>query len=103
MPWRSINGTYGVAGAVCLEPGRPSRLPEGLVDALRRHCDPHSSDGEPLEYQAGEDVRIVLGPFADMTARIEAVPAKDRIHVLLDLMGRSVKAQISPKDIERAS
>src|SRR6056297_2343880 len=33
--WRSINATYGVAQVVCLEPGRPARVPKGIMLVLQ--------------------------------------------------------------------
>jgi transcriptional antiterminator RfaH len=98
--WRSINATYGVAKVVCLEPGRPAQVPQDIVAALKAYCE---DDAAPrTAFRPGEDVRIILGPFADMTARIEAVPDRDRIHVLLEMMGRRVRARLRPSDLERA-
>jgi transcriptional antiterminator RfaH len=95
--WRSVNATYGVANVVCLEPGRPARVPTGLVVALLAY----DASDEPPPFTPGEGVRVVLGPFADLLARVEAVPDKDRIVVLLDIMGRTVRARLSPADLER--
>jgi transcriptional antiterminator RfaH len=52
-------------------------------------------------FEPGEDVRVVVGPFADLVAKVEAAPEKDRIFVLLDMMGRTVRAQLSGADLER--
>lgn len=95
--WRSVNATYGVANVVCLEPGRPARVPADLVAALLAS----DASEEPPAFTPGDGVRVVLGPFADLLARVEAVPEKDRIVVLLDMMGRTVRARLSPADLER--
>lgn len=101
--WRSINGTYGVASVVCLEPGRPSPIPEELVTDLMAYCDQGTGSEISSVFKKGDEVRIILGPFSEMMARIEAFPEKDRIHVLFDMMGRSVRAYVSPGDLERVA
>lgn len=101
--WRSINATYGVASVVCLEPGRPARVPEGLVPALMAFCDQPAGGRADAAFAPGDEVRIVLGPFAEMTARIEALPEADRIHVLLDMMGRRVRACVAPGQLEKVA
>jgi transcriptional antiterminator RfaH len=96
VDWRSVNATYGVASVVCLEPGRPARVPADLVAALTA-CD---ATGQGDAFRPGDGVRVVLGPFADLLARVEAVPERDRIVVLLDMMGRTVRARLSAVDLE---
>ena len=101
VSWRSINATYGVSQVVCLEPGRPSRVPKGIMAALlASDADGGEGDSAPL-FKPGEDVRVVVGPFADLVAKVDVVPEKDRIFVLLDMMGRTVRAQLSGTDLER--
>lgn len=101
--WRSLNATYGVAQAVCLEPGRPVRIPDTIIAALRAAS---SKDGEymgdPDPFLPGDSVRVVAGPFANVLACVEAAPERDRVFVLLDMMGRDVRATLQPGDLERA-
>jgi transcriptional antiterminator RfaH len=101
ISWRSINATYGVAQVVCLEPGRPSRVPDGIMQALLACDATDGGDDQDMIFAPGEDVRVVVGPFADLVAKVEAAPEKDRIFVLLDMMGRTVRAQLSGADLER--
>ena len=103
VPWRSINATFGVANVVCLVPGRPAPVPAELIATLRAYCDCEEGMDGTSRYHPGDRVRIVLGPFADMTARIEAVSEKERIHVLLDMMGRSVRTRVHATDLEPIS
>lgn len=101
--WRSINATYGVARAVCREPGKPVEVPVAIISALRVAS---SDDGEyirdPEPFLPGETIRVAAGPFADVLARVEAAPERDRIYVLLDMMGREVRAAVRSVDVERA-
>ncbi|MEM8550693.1 MAG: transcriptional activator RfaH [Verrucomicrobiota bacterium] len=101
--WRSINATYGVAKVVCLEPGQPFDVPGDVIAALKAAS---SKDGDymgdPEPFLPGETVRVVAGPFASILARVEAVPERDRMFVLLDMMGREVRGAVRPGDLERA-
>lgn len=100
--WRSINATYGVVKVVCLEPGRPSRVPTDLVNVLVASDASLDEDALPRGlFNLGDDVRVAVGPFADLLARVEAMPEKDRVLVLLDMMGRKVRVTMRAVDIER--
>jgi transcriptional antiterminator RfaH len=101
VSWRSVNATYGVSQVVCLEPGRPSRVPDGIMSALLASDTGGTEEDSADLFAVGEDVRVVVGPFADLVAKVEAVPEKDRIFVLLDMMGRTVRTQLRGADLER--
>lgn len=98
--WRSLNATYGISRIVALEAGRPTPVAPELVSELR---DRMSEDGllqPPTELKTGDQVRVVSGPFSDALAEIEAIPEQGRIYVLLELMGRYVKAELAAGDVE---
>lgn len=99
--WRSINATYGLAQVICLEAGRPSRVPEDLMRALLAVESDASGVCPGDVFEPGEKVRVVVGPFADFLAKVESVPEKDRIFVLLDMMGRTIRTELSGGDLER--
>jgi len=89
--WRSINGTFGVA-RLLLAGDWPLQVPPGVVEALLEACDAsgqlRSDQRETL--QLDEEVRILIGPFADRVARVARLDAKGRVDLLLELLGRSV-------------
>ncbi|MEM9474854.1 MAG: hypothetical protein AAGA71_06150 [Pseudomonadota bacterium] len=58
--------------------------------------------GDPDPFLPGDSVRVVAGPFANVLACVEAAPERDRVFVLLDMMGRDVRATLQPGDLERA-
>jgi len=90
--WRSINGTLGVA---CLvgPAERPSPVPKGVVEALIVAADARGVlDGPPL--QAGQQVRIIAGAFADRLAIIDRLDDAGRVRVLLDIVSGRVPVTI---------
>ena len=90
--WRSINGTLGVAHLV--GPGeRPAPVPKGVVEALMAAADARGVlEGPPLE--AGQQVRIIAGAFADKLAVIERLDDAGRVRVLLEIVSGRVPVTI---------
>lgn len=75
---------------------RVPEIPESVIEALRQ--DVATMDSQVLTDApvAGEDVEIVSGPFAGVTASITSVlPGKLRAQILLEVMGRLVPAELS--------
>lgn len=93
--WRSIQGTVGVSRLVC-HGETPVPLPEGVVDQIRGNED----DGGWIvmcaaeSLQKGQKVEISEGPFSDLTGIFEALDSKERVIVLLNLLGREVRARV---------
>ena len=52
------------------------------------------------EIQVGQSVRIAEGPFQGLEALVtRLLPAKERVRVLLEFLGRSVETEISTPKI----
>ena len=92
-PWRSINGTFGVARLVC-NGDRPAAVPPGIVDEI---ADRAGEDGlielreRPL--RKGDALRIISGALSDCHGLFERMADRDRVVLLLDLLGRKVRVQ----------
>jgi transcriptional antiterminator RfaH len=90
--WRSINGTLGVSHLVGAGE-RPAPVPKGVVEALAAAADARGVlEGPPL--QAGQQVRIIAGAFADKLAVIERLDEAGRVRVLLDIVSGQVPVTI---------
>lgn len=100
-PWRAINSTFGVGRLVGFGAAGPSELPQALMSGLFARVGPDDALIGCDDFHIGERVRIVSGPFAELLARIEAIPEQGRIFALLDIMGRSVRAELAPSQLER--
>ena len=104
--WRSINGTYGVRHLVCMG-DRPSRVPDGVVEAIRAR---ETADGvvalapDPLlgeTFEPGETVKITAGPLADQAGLFDGLDAQVRVVVLLDMLGRRMRVPLRADAIAR--
>lgn len=92
--WRSINGTFGVVKLLC-NGDAPEPVPDGLVDAILRRRDTRGLvQLPPRQFAVGEALRVDAGPFADLVGIYEGMSGRDRVVLLLDMLGRKVKATV---------
>ena len=89
-PWRKINSTFGVSRLVSFAKDRPATVPRALVAELRRRF-ANDVEPNPGTLQPGTEVEILRGPFAGLIAKVEQTPSKDRIWLLLDVLGRETR------------
>lgn len=92
--WRPILSTFGVRTLVrCGD--RPSRVAPDFVEALKsREIDGAITPPTKQLYQVGRKVQLT-GGFDGVVATIIELDERDRIVVLLDMLGREVKVRLS--------
>lgn len=100
--WRAINSTYGVSRIVTTA-GKPTPVPAGLVDALKQRCDAANVIVPIADFQAGDEVALSHGPFADWVGEIVEMTADQRAWVLIDLMGRQTRVAVKVSDLQSIS
>jgi transcriptional antiterminator RfaH len=93
--WRSIQGTVGVSRLVC-HGDNPAPVPAGVVESIQGREDPagwvilHPQSS----LRQGQTVEISNGPLADLRGVFEGLDSKERVVVLLSLLGREVRARV---------
>jgi transcriptional antiterminator RfaH len=103
--WRAINGTRGVVNLLT-DGTRPLAVPVGVVESLLVNSDSHGT--VPLAaigiFSEGHNVRIKSGSFTGQTGLItEILPEeRDRVCILLTLLGAEIELQVPPYAIEAA-
>mgnify|MGYP005999611757 FL=1 len=102
--WRSIYGTFGVANVVSFGE-RPAAVPDAVIDELRMRED---ADGivrlpKEAEFNAGDKVQITDGPLSDVAAMVTAKSDRDRVFVLMSILGQQVKVRVGNDRLRRAS
>ncbi len=103
MRWRPILSTFGVSGVVRAG-DRPAPVPGDIVAAIRereRQGAFDRLDSRPA-LRPGELVRVTAGAFEDMVGRLVELHDRDRVVVLLELLGRAVRAQLGAGAVEAA-
>lgn len=99
--WHAINGTRGISRLIVNDVRSPTPLPASLMAGLTARFD---SSGRLLssdEFQIGEDVRLIAGPFADFVSRVETLTDGERMTVLIDLLGQQVRTTVEKNSAMR--
>jgi transcriptional antiterminator RfaH len=98
--WRSIQSTVGVARLVC-NGNMPAPVPEGVVSALKQREDERGFfrlEQRPL-FKPGETVSVLHGAFASYLGLFERMTDRERVAILLDLLGRKVRVVLDASSI----
>jgi transcriptional antiterminator RfaH len=93
--WRAIRSTIGVSALVC-QGDAPAPLPAMIIDEIRAREDEAgmvSLNGSE-QFCKGQKVQIVSGAFCDQVGLFEFTSSEERAVVLLQLLGRQVRAQV---------
>ena len=99
--WTAINNTRGISRLVVNDPRRPTPLPNDFIAALIDRCDATGCLLPPENLKTGDRIRVLSGPFAGLISRIEEMKDRDRIGLLVDLMGRSVRTIVPCSAVEK--
>jgi transcription antitermination factor NusG len=101
FPFFLLRGVNGVESIVRCE-GRPLAIPHGIIAEIMRRDDAGAFDLTKLNqiktladagYEADEMVRILLGPFEGLHAKIKAMMPGGKARVMLDIFGRQTFAE----------
>jgi len=103
--WYCIRGTRGVSYLLMHDSG-PCLVPQPIIDSLRNREDGEGfimlSPKQLERFSKGEKVRALDGPFSDKLLIYEGMTSKDRVQVLVSMLGREVRATIPEKSLVAA-
>jgi len=92
QPWWPIRSTFGVADLV-FNGEQPAPIASGIIQAIKEREDESGFVILPRKprFATGEVVRIVDGVFSACLGLFEGMADRERVAVLLDLLGRKVR------------
>lgn len=100
--WRPLHSTLGVSTLVRFGV-EPARVPAKLVELLRYQAgDDGIRDMPASALKPGERVRIATGPFEGFEGILHVKSGRERVILLLDIIGGKVRVELDEKDIEGA-
>jgi transcriptional antiterminator RfaH len=108
---RAVEASHGVQGIVHFG-NHLATLPENIVSGLRSRVGEDEVVTVDSSLKVGHSVEIIEGPFRGLEAVVtHLLPARERIRVLLEFLGRPVVMEISttqvlspePRLIDRAA
>lgn len=94
--WRAICSTVGVCQLISYG-DVPASVPDRVIVELQAQEDElgFSPIGKKARFALGGKVRVVAGAFTDMIGHIYELGDHERVVVLLDLLGRRVRARFA--------
>ncbi len=101
ISFQSINCTYGISRLVMRDRTAAQIVPQKLISELWQRCDAEGRLLPPPAFKPGEAVRIVAGPFSQFVATVESLSAPERLRLLFEMMGQTVRVEVASSDLER--
>ena len=91
---RAVESSHGISGIVHFG-DRLATLPENTVAALQSSVGAEEVVTLDCSIKVGQSVEIIEGPFQGLEVVVtHLLPAKERIRVLFDFLGRSVEMDV---------
>ena len=97
--WHKINNTYGVSRLITFN-SKLKPIPTIFIDNLMMRYDLSGKLLPVKELKKGDQVKVLMGPFADFIATVETYEMEQRVWILMDLMSRKTKIQTSSDDLQ---
>jgi transcriptional antiterminator RfaH len=92
---RAVESSHGIRGIVRFG-DRLASLPENIVAALQSTVGAEEIVTLDSSLKVGQSVQIIDGPFQGLEVVVtHLLPAKERIRVLFDFLGRSMEIEVS--------
>jgi len=102
LQWHAAHKAAGLFGLI-LDGSKPARVPDDVIARLRsRERDGLIELPSPELFRPGDTVRILHGPLAGHLALFAGMRPRERVEVLLSLLGGERKVELAAADVERA-
>ena len=98
--WHSARWSVGVLGLI-MNGLQPAKVPDRVIDEIRgRERNGLIELAPPPSLRRGARVRILAGPFRDHLAIFADMKPRQRVEILLQLLGGEQRVTLAKKDIE---
>jgi transcriptional antiterminator RfaH len=100
LQWHRARWAPGVVRLV-MDGLQPARVPDQVITELRRRERKGAIElPKPRGLQAGDQVKILRGPFGGHLGLYAGMKPRERIDVLLQLLGAQTRVTLSKSDVE---
>ncbi|AIE83426.1 transcription termination/antitermination protein NusG [Fimbriimonas ginsengisoli] len=98
--FKLVKSTSGVTGFV-QSGNKPVPLEEYEVRRIMTNLEA-SKEAPKVNWNKGDAIRVVEGPFSDFTGKIEEVtPDKEKLKVLINIFGRDTPVELDFSQVEK--
>lgn len=101
--WYIVRNTSGVTGFIGSSGGgaKPFPLPKHEIDPILKSMGISTSQLE-INYEVGDDVKIMSGPFAGKEGRVDSIDRdKEVATVLVDFLGNATPMEVELVQLEK--
>jgi transcriptional antiterminator RfaH len=99
--WWGARWAPGVSSLVMIDGSTPARVPDRVIDELKgREVNGLIDLVKPRPFRRGDRVRILRGPFTGHLAIFADMRPKERVEILLQLLGGEQRVTLAKKEIE---
>jgi transcriptional antiterminator NusG len=101
VTWSLVTNTPKVAGFLG-NSRNPPPLEEKDLKMVLNKVEEEEKEKPVIHFERGESVRIITGPFANVTAKVEEVnQARAKLKVLVTIFGRTTPYDLDYTEVER--
>src|SRR5262249_22650938 len=107
MQWYSAHYAPGVIGFL-MDGEQPARVPDAVIDELKSRERnsviklPDKPKSTKTDFQVGERLRIRTGPLRGLFGLYAGQAPRDRIQILMQILGASRPVEFAVGDLSRA-
>jgi transcriptional antiterminator RfaH len=94
-----VNATQGITKLVSFG-SVPAEIPPEFIADLKQRCDESGQVISDTTLKEGASVVITHGPFTDAVGRILSLDEKQRVWLLLDLMGQQSRLAVDRSAVQ---
>lgn len=101
--WHVVKGTPKITGFVGGATNPPSISDEEVALMTQRMKDGAEKPKPLITFEAGENVRVIDGPFANFSGFVdEVMPEKEKLRVMVQVFGRATPVVLDYTNVELA-
>ena len=97
--WSGIRSTFGVSGLIS-QNNKPQIIPQSIMHELINRCDENGMLFPPKDIKKGDKIMVRNSAFSKFISTIDQIDSKNRIWVLVNILGRQSRVQVRSEQIQ---
>ena len=97
--WSGIRSTFGVSKLIS-QNDKPQIIPQSIMHGLISRCDENGMLLPPKNMNKGDKIVVRNSAFSKFISTIDQIDSKNRIWVLVNILGRQSRVQVRSEQIQ---